>query len=147
MGTMGEENLNTLAREEIPVSSMLLYWPSHLWLYSMLGSLAPLYMVFTFFFFFCSDVGFIRNVSTGLCIHNRTSGRDPYAPPSSCRSGKTYQRTKGYVKIAGDVCTVSNDDKFRPDEIPCRVEYVTCCFSPCTKRNFSIVCKKTIYGS
>jgi hypothetical protein len=67
----------------------------------------------------------MRSMSTGLCIHNRTSDLDPYKPPSSCRPGETYERTKGYVKIAGDVCTVSNDDQFRPDKIPCRVEYVT----------------------
>jgi hypothetical protein len=61
---------------------------------------------------------------TGSCIRNRTSGLDPYKPPPSCHPGETYERTKGYVKIAGDVCTVSNDDKFRPDKIPCRFEYV-----------------------
>lgn len=76
------------------------------------------------FFLFCSDIGFVRSMPTGLCIRNRTSGLDPYEPPSSCRPGETYKRTKGYVKIAGDVCTVSNDS-FRPDKIPCRFEYVT----------------------
>jgi hypothetical protein len=67
----------------------------------------------------------MRSMSTGLCIHNKTTDLDPYKPPSTCRSGETYERTKGYVKIAGDVCTVSNEDQFRPDRIPCHVEYVT----------------------
>lgn len=62
---------------------------------------------------------------TGLCIGNKTSDADPYKVPPSCRPGKTYQRTKGYVKIVGDVCTVSNDDRYRPDTIPCPVAYVT----------------------
>lgn len=64
-------------------------------------------------------------MTTGLCIRNGTSGVDPYAVPSPCHPGKTYQRTKGYVKIDGDVCTVSNDDRYRPDTIPCPVAYVT----------------------
>jgi len=64
-------------------------------------------------------------MSTGLCIRNGTLDVDPYKVPSPCRPGKTYQRTKGYVKIDGDVCTVSNDDRYRPDTIPCPVEYVT----------------------
>jgi hypothetical protein len=64
-------------------------------------------------------------MSTGLCIHNKTTSLDPYKPPSHCQPGETYERTKGYVKIAGDVCTVSNDDQFIPDKIPCRVEYVS----------------------
>jgi hypothetical protein len=63
-------------------------------------------------------------MSTGLCIRNGTTLVDPFKVPLSCRPGKTYQRTKGYVKIAGDVCTVSNDDRFRPDTIPCPVAYV-----------------------
>jgi hypothetical protein len=64
-------------------------------------------------------------MSTGLCICIATSDIDPYEVPSSCHPGKTYQRTKGYVKIAGDVCTVSNDDRYRPDTIPCPVAYVS----------------------
>jgi len=68
----------------------------------------------------CDD-GFRRSMSTGLCIRNGTSGVDPYQVPSSCPPGKTYQRTKGYVKIDDDVCTVSNDDRYRPDTIPCPV--------------------------
>jgi len=68
----------------------------------------------------CDD-GFRRSMSTGLCVRNGTSNVDAYKAPSSCRPGKTYQRTKGYVKIDGDVCTVSNDDRYRPDTIPCPV--------------------------
>jgi hypothetical protein len=64
-------------------------------------------------------------MSTGLCIRNGTTDIDPYKVPSPCRPGNTYQRTKGYVKIAGDVCTVSSDDRFRPDKIPCPMAYVT----------------------
>jgi hypothetical protein len=64
-------------------------------------------------------------MSTGLCIRNETSGVKPYEVPPSCHPGEAYQRTKGYVKIAGDMCTVSNDDRFQPDKIPCPVAYVT----------------------
>jgi len=64
-------------------------------------------------------------MSTGSCIYNGTRDVDPYKVPSSCPPGKTYQRTKGYVKIDGDVCTVSNDDRYSPDTIPCPVAYVT----------------------
>ncbi|GFG37795.1 hypothetical protein Cfor_11613, partial [Coptotermes formosanus] len=67
------------------------------------------------------DVGFKRTMSTGLCIRNETSGVKPYEVPPSCHPGEAYQRTKGYVKIAGDMCTVSNDDRFQPDKIPCPV--------------------------
>jgi len=63
-------------------------------------------------------------MSTGLCTRNETSHVDPYQVPSSCPPGKTYQRTKGYVKIDDDVCTVSNDDRYSPDTIPCPVTYV-----------------------
>lgn len=68
----------------------------------------------------CTE-GFIRSMSTGQCIHNKTIGQDPYKPPENCPEGSTYERTKGYVKIAGDVCIVGNDDNFKPDIIPCRV--------------------------
>jgi hypothetical protein len=64
-------------------------------------------------------------MSTGLCIRNGTSNIDPYKVPSSCSPGKTYQRTKGYVKIVGDMCNVNNEDRFSPDTIPCPVAYVT----------------------
>jgi hypothetical protein len=64
-------------------------------------------------------------MSTGLCNGNGTSDVDPYKVPPSCPPGKTYQRTKGYVKIVGDVYPVSSDDRYRPDTIPCPVTYVT----------------------
>lgn len=63
-------------------------------------------------------------MTTGLCIRNGTSKVDLYEVPSSCRPGMTYQRTKGYVKIDGDVCSLSSDDTYEADTIPCPIEYV-----------------------
>jgi hypothetical protein len=82
-------------------------------------------------------------MTTGLCIHNGTLDVDPYKVPSSCRAGSTYQRTKGYVKIADDVCTVGNDDRYRPDTIPCPVMYVTLLISSVHLRK--VMCSNVYY--
>ena len=65
--------------------------------------------------------GFLRSMDTGLCVRNKTSGVSPYEPPSVCQPGKVYQRTKGYLKIVGDVCRGGDENKYSPDIIPCPV--------------------------
>lgn len=66
------------------------------------------------------DFGFM--VSGNECIQNKSVKYNPYALPSPCRPGHFYQRTKGYRKIDGDVCTISGYIAYVPDMIPCPIE-------------------------
>lgn len=69
------------------------------------------------------DFGFM--LARHECVHNKTAKFDPYAIPADCRPGKTYQRSKGYRKIDGDVCTTSMFLPYAPDTIPCPLEEPT----------------------
>lgn len=54
------------------------------------------------------------------CIRNKSvADYDPYAVPSTCKSGEFYNRTKGYVRISDDDCSDGLARNFEPDEIPC----------------------------
>ncbi|KAG8226274.1 hypothetical protein J437_LFUL004831 [Ladona fulva] len=50
---------------------------------------------------------------------NKILHYDPYAIPSVCPPGKLYNRTKGYVKIAGDTCVGGYESRYLPDILPC----------------------------
>ncbi|KOB70678.1 Sortilin-related receptor, partial [Operophtera brumata] len=67
------------------------------------------------------DFGFMLS-GNDECVRNKSVRHDPYKIPAICPSGKTYQRTKGYRKIDGDVCTISGYMSFAPDRIPCPIE-------------------------
>ncbi|XP_045536958.1 sortilin-related receptor-like [Papilio machaon] len=69
------------------------------------------------------DFGFV--LSRNVCVHNKTSKYDPYSIPPSCRPGDYYERTKGYRKIDGDVCTTSGYLPYTPDVIPCPLDEPT----------------------
>ncbi|CAB3247192.1 unnamed protein product [Arctia plantaginis] len=69
------------------------------------------------------DFGFM--LSGNECIQNKSVKYNPYAIPSHCRPGHYYQRTKGYRKIDGDVCTISGYIAYVPDMIPCPIEEPT----------------------
>jgi sortilin-related receptor len=68
---------------------------------------------------FCSDFGFFRNSEIKTCIRNKTFGFDPYAVPSTCKPGKTYPRSKGYIKIPGDSCVDGDSQRYLPMTLPC----------------------------
>ena len=70
----------------------------------------------------CSDFGFIQD--NGHCIRYKTMADDPYVIPKLCKPGQFYNRTKGYRKIAGDVCVAGFEKQFLPDIIPCPFEEV-----------------------
>lgn len=67
------------------------------------------------------DFGFMLT-GNDECVRNKSVRHDPYKIPANCPPGKTYQRTKGYRKIDGDVCTISGYMSFAPDRIPCPIE-------------------------
>ncbi|XP_068629296.1 sortilin-related receptor isoform X1 [Battus philenor] len=69
------------------------------------------------------DFGFV--LSRNMCIRNKTSKYDPDKIPADCRPGHFYQRTKGYRKIDGDVCTTSGYLPYEPDTIPCPLDEPT----------------------
>lgn len=68
------------------------------------------------------ECGFGFMLSGNECIRNKSVNYDPYAIPSDCRPGHYYDRTKGYRKIDGDVCTTSGYMAYMPDKIPCPIE-------------------------
>lgn len=55
------------------------------------------------------------------CIQNRSIKFDPFAIPPNCRPGQFFERTKGYKKIDGDVCTSLGYVAYAPEMIPCPV--------------------------
>ncbi|XP_059482311.1 sortilin-related receptor-like [Neocloeon triangulifer] len=65
------------------------------------------------------DFGFVRNSEIKTCVRNKTQSFNPYAVPSSCKPGATYNRTKGYNKIPGDVCQGGDEQRFMPSVLPC----------------------------
>ncbi|XP_022913328.2 sortilin-related receptor-like isoform X1 [Onthophagus taurus] len=65
------------------------------------------------------DFGFMQDESHGHCIRNKSSKFDPYEIPEMCQPGQMYNRTKGYRKISGDVCSKGYYDFYAPDVIPC----------------------------
>ncbi|XP_038113433.1 sortilin-related receptor [Culex quinquefasciatus] len=68
------------------------------------------------------DFGFSRTTGSknSPCVRNKTLANfDPYAVPSSCRAGQFFNRTKGYRKIEGDVCTDGYSSQYLPQPIPC----------------------------
>ncbi|KAL0829250.1 hypothetical protein ABMA28_004072 [Loxostege sticticalis] len=69
------------------------------------------------------DFGFRRQGSE--CVRNKSVNFDPYAIPTDCRPGKTYQRTKGYRRIDGDICYSASYLPYLPDTIPCPIEEPT----------------------
>lgn len=44
---------------------------------------------------------------------------DPYEIPRNCKPGSFYNRTKGYRRIAGDVCEDGFEKHYLPDVLPC----------------------------
>lgn len=72
---------------------------------------------------FFSDFGYMKIGNPPRCILNRSLiNFDPYKPPSSCKPGQFYNRTKGYRKISGDVCLKGFDTHFLPDQVPCPIK-------------------------
>ncbi|CAB3366798.1 Hypothetical predicted protein [Cloeon dipterum] len=71
---------------------------------------------------FDCDFGFTRSVEIKTCVRNKTSGVDPFAVPTFCKPGATFNRTKGYLKIPGDVCQGGNEHRFLPARIPCPIK-------------------------
>ncbi|XP_076622054.1 sortilin-related receptor [Colletes latitarsis] len=72
------------------------------------------------------DFGFVRDGYPYHCIRDKsTILHDPYAVPSTCKPGKFYNRTKGYVKITDDECIGGLARNFEPDEIPCPISEVS----------------------
>lgn len=70
------------------------------------------------------DFGFILSHNT--CVRNQSLvGNDPYAEASDCQPGHYFQRTKGYRKIDGDVCTVSYYMPYEPEMVPCPLSVPT----------------------
>ncbi|XP_046815781.1 sortilin-related receptor-like isoform X1 [Vespa crabro] len=66
------------------------------------------------------DFGFLKVGPPYHCIRNKLlTNVDPYAVPSTCKPGKFYKRTKGYIKIPDDECIDGLARNFEPDEIPC----------------------------
>nr|CAI5865438.1 unnamed protein product [Callosobruchus analis] len=72
------------------------------------------------------DFGFMKLGSPPRCVFDKNLtkavGYDPYKPPSTCKPGSFYNRTKGYRKISGDVCVGGFDFHYLPDMVPCPVE-------------------------
>ncbi|XP_055591990.1 sortilin-related receptor-like [Uranotaenia lowii] len=70
------------------------------------------------------DFGFSRNTNKNSpCVRNKTlPNYDPYVPPSSCKPGEFYNRTKGYRKIEGDVCIDGYSSQYLPQQIPCPMD-------------------------
>lgn len=66
-----------------------------------------------------SDFGFFRNSEIKTCVRNKTFEFDPYAVPSICKPGKTYLRSKGYIKIPGDSCIDGDELRYLPMTLPC----------------------------
>lgn len=66
------------------------------------------------------DVGFARPTVNAPCVRNKTqSAYNPYALPEPCIGGQFYNRTKGYRKIADDVCVGGDSSQFAPQRMPC----------------------------
>lgn len=66
-----------------------------------------------------SDYGFYSVGNPPRCIRNKYLTYNPYAVPKTCKQGAFYNRTKGYRKIAGDVCVNGFDKHYLPDVVPC----------------------------
>ncbi|CAH0727121.1 unnamed protein product, partial [Brenthis ino] len=66
------------------------------------------------------DFGFV--LSNNICVRNQNLNYDPFAVSPECRPGKFYNRTKGYRKIDGDVCTISSYMPYEPQVVPCPIE-------------------------
>uniref|UniRef100_H2YHN0 VPS10 domain-containing protein n=1 Tax=Ciona savignyi TaxID=51511 RepID=H2YHN0_CIOSA len=75
-------------------------------------------------FDFECDVGFHVPTSWGMfCVPDPSSPFDVYRVPPTCSIGKMYNRTKGYRKLAGDVCVGGPAaNHYAPDLVPCPVE-------------------------
>lgn len=72
------------------------------------------------------DFGFVTIAHPSHCIRNKTLTKyDPYAVPATCKSGDFYNRTKGYRKIDGDMCTDGFGYNYLPDVIPCPMNETT----------------------
>lgn len=66
------------------------------------------------------DYGFIQSGRPFSCIRNKSlDSVKPYEVPSNCAPGHFYNRTKGYRKIAGDVCVDGYSARYEPDQLPC----------------------------
>lgn len=70
------------------------------------------------------DYGFVRSgQKRSSCVRNKTMEHyDPYAVPKTCKPGGSYNRTRGYRKIEGDVCVDGFASQFLPQSIPCPLE-------------------------
>lgn len=67
-----------------------------------------------------SDFGFYRTPGNPwYCVRNKSMHYDPYEIPKYCKPGSFYNRTKGYRKIAGDVCEDGFEKHYLPDLLPC----------------------------
>ena len=62
------------------------------------------------------EFGFALEESDESCMS--TDGNAGYMVPSDCYPGSTYPRSKGYRRVAGDVCTPESA-QFAPVDAPC----------------------------
>ncbi|CAG9822420.1 unnamed protein product [Phaedon cochleariae] len=67
------------------------------------------------------DFGFIKVDTPHRCIHIGTT-HDPQKVPANCKPGRYYNRTKGYVRIAGDTCVGGFESHYLPDLVPCPIK-------------------------
>uniref|UniRef100_V5I861 Sortilin-related receptor n=1 Tax=Anoplophora glabripennis TaxID=217634 RepID=V5I861_ANOGL len=71
------------------------------------------------------DFGFVRVGNPPHCIFDKTMTiYDPYKVPPTCKAGQFYNRTKGYRKIAGNVCMGGFESHYLPDQVPCPFQEV-----------------------
>lgn len=61
----------------------------------------------------------MREGNPSYCVRNKSMSYDPYAIPRICKPGEFYNRTKGYRKIAGDVCEDGFERHYLADVLPC----------------------------
>uniref|UniRef100_A0A646QCG5 Sortilin-related receptor n=1 Tax=Hemiscolopendra marginata TaxID=943146 RepID=A0A646QCG5_9MYRI len=67
------------------------------------------------------DEAFKWDKDSKHCIRDRESYFDPLKIPEDCSAGKYYNRTKGYRKVAGDVCEGGLSIQFDPQMVSCPV--------------------------
>lgn len=73
---------------------------------------------------FDCDYGFKRDLehSAMQCVRDKSISYDPYAVPATCKPGNFYNRTKGYIKVPGDVCVGGRSYLYLPDQIACPIK-------------------------
>lgn len=57
------------------------------------------------------------------CVFNEIPiFEDPYKIPANCKPGQFFNRTKGYRKLAGDLCVGGFESDYLPDLVPCPIK-------------------------